>query len=140
MARRHYEGMFLLDSGKYASDPSGMAGKILEMLERVGAEVVSHRPWQDGKLAYPINKHRRGLHYLVYFHLDSLQMEELNRLSRLNDYLMRFMYIEPPVELFDMMAQSLLEPGDAAPSEDDEGTEEKEEKKEAKAEVAAAAE
>jgi len=49
-----YEGMFLVDSNKFANDPDGTASTILALLEKSEGEIVAHRPWQDGKLAYPI--------------------------------------------------------------------------------------
>lgn len=117
MAIRKYEGMFLLDSGRYASDPDGMVSEVMDILERIEADVIAHRAWQDGKLAYPINGHRKGLHYLVYFTADSGQMDELSRLVRLNTRIMRHMVIVPPEQLYDLMANSLLNPGQATEGE-----------------------
>lgn len=123
MASRNYEVMFLLDSGKYATDPEQMTNEIMAIFERVGAEVKAHRPWQDGKLAYPVKKQYKGLHYLAYFNADSLAMEEFGRLCRLNTKILRFMLIEPPAQLFDVMVEGLLDPekarswADEAPAE-----------------------
>ncbi|MFN8858123.1 MAG: hypothetical protein ACK50P_21315 [Planctomycetaceae bacterium] len=55
MAAVTYEGMFLVDSNKYASNPQGTTGEVLGMLEKIGAQVLATRPWQDGKLAYAID-------------------------------------------------------------------------------------
>ena len=38
MANVTYEGMFLLDSNKYAANPTGIAGEVQALLERVGAK------------------------------------------------------------------------------------------------------
>ncbi|OYW15257.1 MAG: 30S ribosomal protein S6, partial [Planctomycetales bacterium 12-60-4] len=57
-----YEGMFLLDSNRFSADPDGTQQAVLGMLDRVGAKVVASRPWQEGKLAYPIGNHRKGLY------------------------------------------------------------------------------
>jgi hypothetical protein len=43
-----YEGMFLLDSGRFATDAKGSADQILAMIEKNGGSIVAHRPWQDG--------------------------------------------------------------------------------------------
>ncbi len=110
MASRNYEVMFLLDSGKYAVDPDQTTAEIMAIFERIGAEVKAHRPWQDGKLAYPVKKQYKGLHYLAYFTADSLAMEEFSRLCRLNTKILRFMIIEPPEQLFDVMVEGLLDP------------------------------
>lgn len=110
MAIRNYEGMFLMDSGRFASNSEAMTEELLAILERINAEIVAHRPWQDGKLAYPINGHRKGLHYLVYFRADSGQMDELNRLVRLNTRILRHLVIEPPTRLYDVMSNALANP------------------------------
>ena len=39
-----YEGMFLLDSGRFATDAKGSADQILGMLEKCGGSIVAHRP------------------------------------------------------------------------------------------------
>jgi small subunit ribosomal protein S6 len=102
--------MFLLDSSRYATDHEAAVNEIHEVLKRVDATIVAERPWADGRLAYPINGHRKGLHYLVYFNMDSNSMDELNRLCRLQTNFIRSMFILPPHQLFDLMAQALLNP------------------------------
>lgn len=68
--RQHfYEGMFLVDSGKFATDPDGVTGEIMAVLAKAGATVgISHRPWQDGKLAYEIQGMKKGSALHRVFH------------------------------------------------------------------------
>jgi len=106
LAQRNYECMFVLNSGKYAGDPAGAEKSLMEMFTRVEGEVVAKSPWQDGKLAYPIAGHRKGLHYLTYFRMDGSQVAEMNRLCKLNDLVLRHMVIEHSDTLFDMMTQA----------------------------------
>lgn len=103
MANVTYEGMFLLDSNKYAVNPDGTRGDVLALLERVGAKVLATRPWQDGKLSYQIKGHRKGLHFLVYFSMDSLHLTELERLVKFNETVLRHMVIKLPVALIEPM-------------------------------------
>ena len=98
-----YEGMFLLDSNKYAANPTGISGEVLAILERVGAKVLATRPWQDGKLSYTINGHRKGLHFLVYFSMDSVHLAEIDRLVKFNESILRHMIIKLPVALIEPM-------------------------------------
>jgi len=102
-----YEGMFLLDSNRYSSDPDGTQKAVLGMLERCGATVVASRPWQEGKLCYPIEGHRKGLYYLACFQMDGNHVPELNRLGKLNDYVLRQLIIRHPQVIFDAMVQAL---------------------------------
>jgi len=103
LANVTYEGMFLLDSNKYAANPQGSAAEVLALLERVGAKVLATRPWQDGKLSYPVDGHRKGLHFLVYFSMDSRQLHELDRLVKFNETILRHMVIKLPVALIEPM-------------------------------------
>lgn len=107
MAQRLYECMFLLDSGRYAQDPSGTEGTIQEYLDRCQAEIVAKAPWQEGKLAYEIGGHRKGLHYLVYFKMDGSEVENLNRICKLSDLVIRHLVIEHEEKLFELMIQQL---------------------------------
>src|SRR5262245_55823309 len=95
--------MFLLDSNKYSANPQGLSGEVLAILERVGAKVLATRPWQDGKLAYSINGHRKGLHFLVYFSMDSRHLGEIERLIKFNESILRHMVIKLPATLVEPM-------------------------------------
>lgn len=106
-AKQAYEGMFLLDSSKFAADHDGVIASLLGLLAKVDAEVVSHRPWMDGKLAYEIAGHRKGLHYLVYFRLDPSKQTELGRICALSDLVLRHLVIRHEDILFDAMVQAL---------------------------------
>jgi small subunit ribosomal protein S6 len=101
--------MFLLDSGKYATDPQGTEGSLRETLGRCNAEIVSLGPWQDGKLAYPIDGHKKGLHFLIYFKMDTSQVQEFTRLCHLNELIIRHLLIQQPGKLFDMMSHALAQ-------------------------------
>lgn len=96
-----YEGMFLVDSGKFAMDPDGVVGDIMAVLKRAGATVVAHRPWQDGKLAYEIDGMKKGLHYIVCFTMPSAGMKVLTRQSQLSETIVRNLVIKQPREVFD---------------------------------------
>lgn len=99
MAAVTYEGMFLLDSNKYASNPQGTMGEVLGMLEKIGAQVLATRPWQDGKLAYAIDGQRKGMHYLTYFTAESRKVYELDRMVKLNESVLRHLIIKLPEKL-----------------------------------------
>ena len=107
MTENLYEGMFLLNSGKFATNPDGMTSEVLNILEKAGGTVVAHRPWQDGRLAYMIEGQRKGLHYLTYFRMEGMKLKDVNRACRLNDNILRHLVIKQPRSLFDAMVQAL---------------------------------
>ncbi|CAK8996065.1 50S ribosomal protein L9 [Durusdinium trenchii] len=99
--------MFLLDSGKYAQDPQGTEEALSEILARCEAEVVAKTPWQEGKLAYEVDGHRKGLHYLTYFKMDGSRVGELARICKLSDIVLRHLIIQHPPRLFQLMTEAL---------------------------------
>ena len=127
-----YEGMFLLKSSKYAADPEGVVNEILAILEKAGAQVDAHRPWQDGKLAYEMDGQRRGLHYLAYFKMPGAGAKSVQRSCKLSDTVIRYMLINQPQSLYDVMMNALsaseapaTEQSAAAPVADKKPAEEK---------------
>jgi small subunit ribosomal protein S6 len=102
-----YEGMFLLDSGKFAANPEEVTQHVLDFLEKADAEVVAHRPWLDGRLAYEIEGKRRGVHYLIYFKLPGAGVTEITRRCKLSELVMRHLVIRHEQTLFDAMVQAL---------------------------------
>lgn len=107
MAEYLYEGMFLLDSAQFAADPEATVQKVLNILENAGAQVDAHRPWQDGRLAYEIDGHKKGLHYLVLFRMDGSQMSAVNRQCRLSDGVIRSLMLKHPRVLYDAIFETL---------------------------------
>ncbi len=112
MATGHYEGMFILNSGKFGADPDAAGAEVASIIEKIGGEVVAHRPWQDTKLAYPINGHRKGLYYLVFFTAESTRLNEINRIVQLNENVIRHMIIAHQQDLFARMVE-MISGGDA---------------------------
>ena len=60
MAVNVYEGMFILDSNRYSRDTVGVSGQISEMITKLGGEILASRLWEERRLAYPIDGHRKG--------------------------------------------------------------------------------
>ena len=107
MADYLYEGMFLLDSAQFAADHEGTVKRVLDILEGAGAQIDAHRPWQDGRLAYEIEGHKKGLHYLVLFRLDGAAMAGVTRQCRLSDSVIRQVILKHPGVLYDAMVEAL---------------------------------
>lgn len=107
MTNNYYEGMFLLNSGKFGSDPEAAAQEIFGILAKIGATVVTHRPWQDTKLQYAIDGHRKGLYYLTFFTADTSKVNDLNGIVKLNENVLRHLIIRHPKALFDQMVEMI---------------------------------
>jgi len=97
--------MFILDSGRFGANPEAAATEVTGIIEKVGGTVVTHRPWQDTKLAYPIEGHRKGLYYLTFFTAESRAVNDINGIVKLNDNVLRHLVLSHEKSLFDQMVE-----------------------------------
>jgi small subunit ribosomal protein S6 len=89
LAVNTYECLFLLDSNRYAKDPGGVSGSLPEMIQKFEGEVLASRLWNEQKLSYQIEGHKKGTYWLTYFKMDGQRMPELNRACQLNGAVLR---------------------------------------------------
>lgn len=112
MATNVYEGMFILDTNRYARDPANVSGQISEAIEKLGGEILVSRLWEERRLEYPINGHRRGTYWLTYFKLESGEITNLNRQFQLNDNVVRSLVLKIHPRIVDaVVAHAQLGPG-----------------------------
>jgi small subunit ribosomal protein S6 len=81
--------MFILDPNRYSRDPNGVSTQITAMVEKAGGEVLVSRLWNEQRLAYPIQGHRKGAYWLTYFRMETANLAEFDRDCRLNDNVLR---------------------------------------------------
>ena len=95
-----YECLFLLDPTKTSTDLEGVRGQLHATLDKYGAEILASRKWDDRRLSYPINGHKKALYYLTFFRLDATKMVEVEHDFRLNETIVRHMvtHVEPKWE------------------------------------------
>jgi len=103
LATNVYECLFILDPNRYARDPQGVSGTIPEMIEKVSGEILANRLWNEQKLAYQINGHRKGTYWLTYFRVDASKLVAFNRACKLNDFVMRHMVTKIDPRLVDIL-------------------------------------
>ena len=99
MAENVYEGMFILDSNRYARDPSGVPKQIGKLVEDVGGELIVSRLWEERRLAYRIKGHAKGVYWLTYFRMEGEKLQSLSRQSEINEIILRhlFLSIDPKI-------------------------------------------
>ena len=105
MAQNVYECMVIFDSNKYAQDPGGVSSQIPETIAKLGGEVLVSRLWNEQKLAYPIDGHKKGTYWLTYFRLDSQKVVEFNREIRINETIVRDMTLKVDPRLVDALVE-----------------------------------
>jgi small subunit ribosomal protein S6 len=94
-----YEGLFILNSNRYARDPAGVSGAVTALIEKQGGTVLVSRLWEERRLAYPISGQRKGTYWLTYFRVDGQKIPAINELAnRQNDFLRHLLIrIEPRI-------------------------------------------
>lgn len=105
MAANVYEGMFILDSGRYSRDAGGVSGEIAKIVADTGGEMLVSRLWEERRLAYPINGQRKGTYWLTYFRLESTKLSEIRRKCQLSENIMRFLLLKVDPRIVDTLVE-----------------------------------
>jgi small subunit ribosomal protein S6 len=96
-----YEGLFILDSNKFARDRDSLSREVEGLVEAVDGEILASRLWEERRLAYPIKGQRNGAYWLMYFRMPTLRLKELTRAGAINDSILRKLFIKLPPSLVD---------------------------------------
>ncbi|MFC1603958.1 30S ribosomal protein S6 [Planctomycetota bacterium] len=91
--KKMYEGMFLVDSAKAASDWDGVNAAINKILEKAEAEIVSMRKWDDRRLAYDIRRTGRGTYLLCYFKAAGQEIQGIEKDVQLSENIIRVLIL-----------------------------------------------
>lgn len=83
-----YEGMFLATQTAAASF-GDLIDHINTLFERANAEVISMKKWDERRLAYEMDKQKRGVYILAYFKCPTDMVSHLERDVVISDKLMR---------------------------------------------------
>lgn len=86
-----YEAMFLLDAGP--SDFEAASAPVRDVLARIEAEVIAMKPWDERRLAYPVEGRKRGLYVLTYFRAAPGRLSELHHEVQLSEQILRAMVL-----------------------------------------------
>jgi len=87
-----YEGMFLLSQASGA-DLAGAVEHIDHLMQRASAEVLAMQKWDERRLAYEIDKQRRGIYILTYFRAPRDAVASLENDVNISDVVMRAMFL-----------------------------------------------
>jgi len=87
-----YEAMFLISQSE-AADFNGAVAHIEEILGRAKAELLAIRKWDERRLAFEIEKQRRGVYILTYFRAPTQSITGVERDCKLSERIMRVMIL-----------------------------------------------
>lgn len=89
MQTQVYEGLFIFDSNKFAREQESLPAEVEQMIVAGGGEVLVSRLWEERRLAYPIQGHRKGTYWLIYFRSPTGEITTLNRKCEIHDSVLR---------------------------------------------------
>lgn len=101
----YYEGLYILDSGRFARDPDGTVRQITDAIADAGGEILVSRMWEERRLAYPIKKQRKGTYWLLYFKLEGARLDELRARFQHADSILRYMHVRIDPRIIDMLVE-----------------------------------
>lgn len=104
----HYETLFIVHP-VHGGRNKDLCDRFRGVLEGQGATVTHFEEWGMRDLAYPIQKQNRGLYNLVQYQASSGTSDELERVMRLSDEVIRCMTV-----VLDDDVRSLARPEEAA--------------------------
>ena len=122
-----YEGMFLLDSAKAAASWDESVKHVHAILAKHETEIVASRQWDERRLAYSVDGHKKGTYLLTYFKTQVSALKEIVADCHLSDVILRELILKVHPKLVDHLVNQAMTstPGE---NEDGPGREEEEER------------
>lgn len=108
MAFNVYDGMFILDAGRYSRDPQGVSGQIAKVITDAGGEILVTRLWEERRLAYPIKGQRKGVYWLTYFRLEGDKLAAVRQQFRLSESILRMLFVRVDPRIVDTLVAHAL--------------------------------
>ncbi len=90
---RLYESMFLVDNSRAKEDVDGVVEELKELVTRTGGEVVNAGKWDERKLMYQIDRHRRGTYVLCHWNGPADAPAKLERQCLLAESVLRVLTV-----------------------------------------------
>ena len=115
-----YECMHILDSNRYARDPSGVQESVDSTVTKFDGEILVSRLWNEQKLAYLVDGHRKGTYWLSYIRIEGSRLVEMERAFQLNENVLRTLTLRLDERLVQPMVAHAL--GETAPTVSDDDT------------------
>jgi small subunit ribosomal protein S6 len=91
-----YEILLLLDPELAEERQAETVGRLKTLIEDGGGTLERHDVWGRRKLAYPIDKKEEGVYHLLSFNSTPETLDELSRVLKIDDDVMRHMATRRP--------------------------------------------
>jgi small subunit ribosomal protein S6 len=124
LAVNTYEGMFLLDSTKAAVSWDESVKHVHDILSKHQGEIVASRQWDERRLAYPVDGHKKGTYLLTYFKADGTTLKEIVADCHLSDVILRELILKVHPKLVDHLVNQAMTSNPNAEEEQGRGRDE----------------
>lgn len=101
---RYYETMMILKSSLDHEGTEGVITNFKDLIQKLGGKVIDEERWGRRKLAYPIKHQESGIYTILYFTGDGDLVEELDRVMKITDEVMRYRIVKRE----DLLKKSLM--------------------------------
>ncbi|MDR0665833.1 MAG: 30S ribosomal protein S6 [Campylobacteraceae bacterium] len=91
---RHYELLFVLRPTLTEEEAKAKVDFIKEVLEKNGAKIAAKLNMGTRKLAYAVQKFKRGYYTVYYFEAPAAAIGEIERIIRINEEIIKFLTIK----------------------------------------------
>ena len=91
---RHYELLTVLKPTLTEEETKAKVNFVREVLEKNGAQIAAFQEMGTRRLAYPIEKLKRGYYSVFYFTAPASAILEVERLIRITEEFIRFMSVK----------------------------------------------
>ncbi|MCX6344386.1 MAG: 30S ribosomal protein S6 [Armatimonadetes bacterium] len=115
---RNYETLYIIDSNLMDEQIDGIISKYTTLITEQGGEVQAAGRWDRRRLAYEIKGRREGLYILMYFTGEAAVKNELDRMFRISDELIRHIILRIEPESVDITRIMQAAPA-AAPAQEE---------------------
>jgi small subunit ribosomal protein S6 len=100
--------MFLLDSAKVAVSWDESVKHVHDILTKHSSEIVASRQWDERRLAYPVENHKKGTYLLTYFKADGSNLHEIVADCHLSDLILRELILKVHPKLVEHLVNQAM--------------------------------
>ena len=92
-----YESIFIARQDVTPAQVEAITNQMVDLLKTSGGNVLKIEPWGLRKLAYKINKNRKGHYVLLNIDAPASALQEYERNLKINEDILRYMSIKVDV-------------------------------------------
>ena len=91
---RKYEFMFIVNPNLEEAAIKKVADDMKDVIKKTKGKITDEKDMGQRELAYEINKHKKGYYFLYVLEADASAIAELNRVSNVNEDVIRHLIVK----------------------------------------------